>query len=522
MKHVPLKFEELTASQKIGMSLMGAGGSPGFKQFAYALEKIKKRELGTVWVISDQYDAPQFYCEHIKQIHEMADYPVLVIMDAERGFGEFKIGRQMALGYADDVDLTYRFARAVGARAREDGYNGICSPILDPGGPDILYPTRSFNLDKEGILRHGRAYIQGLHDAGVLAIVKHFPSLGSKRDTHLFEGHCDLTEEEIINTNLYPYIQLCREGLVDGIMTGHSVAYSIDPENPATFSEKVMNIIKDTGYDGFIITDDMSMLGICAKYGTERFSKSVEAGADIILEWNTEDAEKEISRAYNAGTISPERIDDVAKRIIRAQEKIAKLTPYELTEKDLCVADEVNRRSICEITKENVLPSISQDGKHLFVLMVEQNTDFSAAKSATAIVEQGGWMNPPVLCEHIKNRFPASDVITVKEFPDRIEMCNAVHEALNYEDTVLIYFSNWQSYVGGESFTPRIIALAESLFEAKRANTLVYYGNPNLLKQLPDFPRIIAGCNNEANTKYCIDVLAGLIPAEGKLPYPIR
>lgn len=98
---------------------------------------------------------------------------------------------------------------------------------------------------------------------------------------------------------------------------------------------------------------------------------------------------------------------------------------------------------------------------------------------------------------------------------------HAVHDALKYEDTVLVYFSNWQSYVGGESFTPRIVALAESLYQANRAKSLVYYGNPNLLSQLPAFDRIIAGCNNRANTKYCIDVLAGLIPAEGKLPYEI-
>ncbi len=522
MKHTPLKYEELTAEQKIGMTLMGAGGSPGFTQFPYAIEKIKKRELGTVWVISDQYDAPEHFREHIKQIHEAADYPVLVIMDAERGYGEFRIGRQMALGYVDDADLTYRFARAVGARAREDGYTGICSPILDPGGLDVICPTRSFNLDKEGILRHGRAYIQGLHDAGVLSIVKHFPSLGSKVDTHLFEGHCDLTKEEIINTNLYPYIQLCKEGLIDGIMSGHSVAYSIDPENPATFSTKVMNIIKDNGFDGFFITDDMSMLGICAKYGTERFSKCIASGADICLEWNTEDAEKEINRAINAGSLPMERIDDAAKRIIRAQEKITRLTPYKLTEADFDVAEEVNRRSICQITKNGVPASIPQGGKHLFVLMTEQNTDFSAAKSATAMVEQGDWLNPVTLSDHIKSRFPNSGVITVKEFPDRIEMCNAVHDALKYDDTVLVYFSNWQSYVGGESLTPRIVALAESLYQANRAKSLVFYGNPNLLSKLPDFDRIIAGCNNQANTKYCIDVLAGIIPAEGKLPYDIK
>ena len=521
MKHTPLRFENLTLDQKIGMTLMGAGGSPGFQQFAYALEKIQKRELGTVWVINDQYDAPEHFRDHIRQIHENADYPVLVIMDAEHGYGPFKIGRQIALGYVDDVDLTYRFARAVGAKAREDGYTGICSPILDPGGPEILCPTRSFNLDKEGILRHGRAYIQGLHDAGVLSIVKHFPSLGSKVDSHLFENHCDLTKEEIVNTNIYPYLQLCKEGLIDGIMTGHSVAHGVDPDHPATFSQKVMDLIRNNGFDGFIITDDMSMMGICAKYGTERFSKCIATGADICLEWNTADAEKEIRRAVRAGEISMERLDDAAKRILRAQEKLAKLTPYRLTAEDQGVAEEVNRRSICTDTKENIPVSIPRDGKHLFILMTEQNTDFSAAKSATAMVEKENWMDPAALIQHIKNRFPHSEVITVKEFPDRVEMCNAVHDALNYEDTVLVYFSNWQSYVGGESFTPRIIALAESLYQANRAKSLVYYGNPNLLSQLPAFDRIIAGCNNRANTKYCIDVLAGLIPAEGKLPYKI-
>ena len=75
MKHTPLRFENLTLDQKIGMTLMGAGGSPGFHQFAYALEKIKKHELGTVWVINDQYDAPEHFREHIRLVPARGTIP---------------------------------------------------------------------------------------------------------------------------------------------------------------------------------------------------------------------------------------------------------------------------------------------------------------------------------------------------------------------------------------------------------------------------------------------------------------
>jgi len=513
---IKLNVNELTLEQKIGMVLMGTAGYPCFdKNFESSIERIKNHALGTVWVAASDDGSHKKY---LNKIREVADYPVLVIMDAESGYMKHKIGSQIALGYIDDLEATYEFARALGAEARADGYSGICGPIIDPAELDSLCPTRKFALDKYGITRHAEAFIKGFHDAGILSITKHYPSLDSKCDTHLFEGQCNLTREEVINDHLYPYIELQKKGLLDGIMTGHSVVKNIDADNPASISKKLIDIIRGYGFEGISITDDLSMLGICAKYGEDRFFRSVEAGNDIVLDFTLFESEKSIKKALDDGKLTEEQITVAAKRVIDAQNKTLELGSYKFSERDVEAIDRINRRSIVEVTDENVEKSISKDGRHLFIIMTNKPTEFDGTDDA---YENEQWYRPKMLAKHILEKFPNSGVVGISEYPDKHEMIRATHAALDYDDTVLVYFSEWQCYVGGECFTSRIIKLAESLVAAKRAHTLVYFGSPNILRQLPHFERIIAGCNHFDNNCYCIDVLAGDLIADGKFTYDV-
>ena len=66
---------------------------------------------------------------------------------------------------------------------------------------------------------------------------------------------------------------------LSGIMTIHTVFDNIDPDNISTFSEKVVNIIREQGFDGVIFSDSLAMMAIAAKYGLgESVPKAVAAG----------------------------------------------------------------------------------------------------------------------------------------------------------------------------------------------------------------------------------------------------
>lgn len=76
------------------------------------------------------------------------------------------------------------------------------------------------------------------------------------------ESFSEDTVEDLLNYDLYPYIRLIEEGLLDGIMTLHKRFVNIDPDYPATLSKKVIDIIRNLGFNGVAMTDALIMMGI--------------------------------------------------------------------------------------------------------------------------------------------------------------------------------------------------------------------------------------------------------------------
>jgi len=70
-------------------------------------------------------------------------------------------------------------------------------------------------------------------------------------------------------------------------MTAHVVYNAIDPDAPATLSKAVINdvIRGEIGFDGLLISDDVSMHALTDKMG-DRAVKSLAAGCDVILHCN--------------------------------------------------------------------------------------------------------------------------------------------------------------------------------------------------------------------------------------------
>ena len=70
-------------------------------------------------------------------------------------------------------------------------------------------------------------------------------------------------------------------------MTAHLLYPALDPEKPATTSEKVIRdvIPGDIGFDGLLMTDDLSMEALGGSIG-DRARESIQAGCDMILHCN--------------------------------------------------------------------------------------------------------------------------------------------------------------------------------------------------------------------------------------------
>ncbi|MBQ5901321.1 MAG: hypothetical protein IIW86_05620, partial [Clostridia bacterium] len=103
-------------------------------------------------------------------------------------------------------------------------------------------------------------------------------------DTHMTENVCKISKEELLEKDIYPYIELNKKGLLPAVMTTHSIFANVDPEYPATFSKKILDILRDKGFTGVYFADSLAMMSVLHKYDEETtYSLCMKAGIDIIL-----------------------------------------------------------------------------------------------------------------------------------------------------------------------------------------------------------------------------------------------
>ena len=167
------------------------------------------------------------------------------------------------LGNVDDLDLTRKLGRAMGDELRAMGFNLDFAPVADvdsnPRNPVI--GDRSFGSDPKRVARHMRAWAAGLHDAGVIGCVKHFPGHGdTHQDSHKELPVVEKERPDLEQCELLPFRQAIAGG-IGMVMSAHVVYPAWDEHNPATLSARILQGVlrEDLGFGGVLISDDMEM-----------------------------------------------------------------------------------------------------------------------------------------------------------------------------------------------------------------------------------------------------------------------
>lgn len=517
-----LKFEELTTRQKLGMTFLAfLNGQERTKENdEFILDMIRNHSLGGVWISPKMGNAQEL----MEMVKAVADYPILIFSDAENGIGEYLIGRHNAIAVTGNTDHAYVFGKAVGVTARKLGYNIICNPVMDMENGS----QRSLGTNKEKVSELAAAIARGMHDGGVLALGKHYPGAKSisEVDTHMAEATSADTKEDLLNYSLYPYKKLIEEGLLDGIMTQHQKLINIDEEHPASLSKKVIDIIREEGFDGISITDALVMMGIRAKYGLVKSKGlALSAGNDLIMPFASNNIElfDQYCQAYDEGLISEERLDEAVKRVLAAQHKTTLLTKSaELTEDEIEQFNSINKDGVYAKTDEGVPTSISRDGKHFFVIMTRCDAAIDGADNGGMVdvdTFSNAWHSPFDIKERLLKSFPNSQVAFINEFPTQMQNEKVLKDSIDCDELVFLTFTEALAYVGKENLTRRFIRLIEALQLTDRVSTIVHFGNPLVLEELPHIPRWIIGGISAGSINACIDVLEGKYPAKGVPTY---
>ena len=527
-----LKLDELTIDQKLGM-VITAHVTPydaGFdleKNLNYTLDLIRNHAVGCVW-INPTYAVTE---EYMRRIKETADYPILIVTDAESGLKPYMIGQHGSLGMTGSTEHAYIFGKLTGIIARKMGYNMICDPVVDIGMENAICNgvTRRLGGDADKVSQMAVAIAKGIHDAGVISLAKHYPGVHGSLDTHMANSIVDTTEKELLNYQLKPYLALMKEGLLDAIMAGHTRLSKIDAEYPTTLSEKVLGVIRRQGFDGVIMTDALGMFAVVSRYGRQGCKgMAIAAGCDTILGFHAvQDDYEALKDAYRKGVLTDERLDEAVRRILALQHKAMVLqqnnAPLEVSPEDEQTFSQINHNSIAAILDEGTELAIDPNGRHFFAVL-EKNLGVSASDNIVPSVDtfQNDWYRPDLIKERIMQRFPNSCVMLYNEFPTPQQSLRMFNTQLDYDDVIFVTFIKGGAFVGKEEFTAPIRSVMEALQATNRISTIVHFGNPFLLEETPHIARRIIGCRATENNLFAIDTLAGLHPAKGIIPYRLN
>ena len=190
------------------------------------------------------------------------------IRDYARVHGRELVSLGVNINFAPVVDLRVHVERAF------DRYTKI--------------EARSIAEDPALVAAVAGPYCEGLGSEGVACTLKHFPGIGRVlEDTHYFAGHLRVSRRSLEEQDFWPFRQLVRSGSPSTLMMlSHTVVDAIDDRLPASMSAPVVDglLRQAWGFDGVLITDDLSMFPISLGPGVGEASvRALASGVDLLL-----------------------------------------------------------------------------------------------------------------------------------------------------------------------------------------------------------------------------------------------
>ena len=516
-----LQLDQLTPEQKLGRVLCARRFNTQ-DDIDFTMELVKNEACGCLQMpFNDKTEAL------IKMYREAANYPLIVVNDMESGYPLSSLAKipLISLAACDNSEYNRIFAAALAKEAKAAGYSGCWGPIVDIlhcDAPCTVSRTSSDN--PEGAYRFARDINEVFKSYAFHGCAKHYPGSNvGPIDTHMIEGVSSETKEELINYNLLPYKYLMDDGLLPSIMVGHQVLKNIDPDRPASLSKKVIDIIREMGFDGVVYTDSLAMMGILSKFGEENAMwMALMAGNDIILSnyrTTTREVYQMMLNAYKEGKITDERLDEAVRRVMALEEYCSKIpeNPYPVPENVDELIKNISRDCITADCDKGTAIPINSENKKLFIVLTTM--DYVEGEIG-AEISLGDWYDVNGVIKAIKDRFPNSDIVTMKEFPRRADNERILNMATKYDEVVMVTFCYTSAYMGTDGLTKRIEKVIEALAVPGKLKTLVHFGNPLAVSWMDYIPRKIYGYTSTASQIHAFDVLIGKIPAKGKNPFP--
>jgi beta-N-acetylhexosaminidase len=227
----------------------------------------------------------------LQAAREVVDSPMLRCVDVEGGTVDrlrnliAPMPSPLAVAATRKPALFKKHGMLIGQEVRLLGLNTTFAPVLDLRTAESapVMTTRVVDGGPMEVIAYAKCFLQGLAEEGVVGSGKHFPGLGSGAvDSHHATPLITKPLSLLWREDLLPYRKLAKQLPI--VMVSHA-SYSAAVTQPASISRYWITevLVREIGYQGLILSDDMEMGGILTYMGmAEAAVRSLAAGMHVI------------------------------------------------------------------------------------------------------------------------------------------------------------------------------------------------------------------------------------------------
>ena len=327
----------LSLTEKVGQMFMI--GLDGFMPDETVMELIQTYKIGGFVIYENNVQGAEQLLRLVNALKTMNagnEVPLFVAVAQEGGRANViprEIRKLPAIKYvAEDGDknLLYEVANLTGRIIKSFGFNMNFWPVLDLGGEveGTALADRCISNNPTIVSSYSTHMINGLNDAGIIAIPKHFPGHGATKSngSAFIIPSTNKSVQRLEQGDLVPFRTVIDSG-VDGILVGHINLSKLNLFAPASTSYKVVTKLLQEryGYKGVIIADNLSAPCVDIQYGIKSsVRKAILAGCDLMIIKDIRKVKgvlEDIAKQIKKGNLDSQAIDLRVQKILDLKDK---------------------------------------------------------------------------------------------------------------------------------------------------------------------------------------------------------
>jgi beta-N-acetylhexosaminidase len=525
-------LSRLTLEEKIGQMIGLRYQGRFLNRDSAALEELRQWVVdyhigGFIQVRGGVYETARL----TNSLQRMADVPLLIASDLERGLGNQIEGATlfppvMSIGATRSEELAYAMGRITAVEARAVGIHMTYAPVVDvnnnPDNPIIN--VRSFGEDPKEVGRLASAFIRGCQDFGLIATAKHFPGHGDTDiDSHSVLPVITGNRERLDRIELYPFKKAIQSGVL-AVMSAHLHVPALDPspDLPATLSRPILtDLLRGRfGFRGLLVTDALEMGGITSLYTPQEAAVlAVRAGVDMLLiPPDTQQVIRGLVLAVKRGEISGARINGAVRRVLEVKARLGlhrrrtvdlgKLETLVGAKPHLVQAQRAFSDSLTLVKHENgVLPLPPQDRKIAV---------FSLSSDA------GGYFAGQAFAAAVQDRCPEALVFYADSLTGDKHLQEALRVSRGVDVRIVALFSRLSAWKGNVDLCLRHVEIIRDFAGDRIPVVVVSFNSPYFLRHFPEVDAYLCAYRHaDPIQKTAAGALFGETDLTGRLPVSI-